>query len=206
MIIYYSMFNDSPYKLNKNIKRINLNIFDANFNKFKNEILDYLNSKKIPKFCKFELFTDIKNELTLADGRKKGFVKYKNLDNYTGIYFFVHKITYEKIYIGEAGSGEDDSLMNRLNAQTTKGTWNNSNLLQSLYIEEIDYKGKIKDIDKNDYKNRLPMILESLQKNFNVVVFKIGLMDKKEYKYLAKALETYFIGYYEPIYNNTIKE
>ena len=90
--------------------------------------------------------------------------------------------TNKKIYIGEAGSGLNDSLMERLNAQTTNGAWNNSTLLISMDIS-----------------------LEELQKNYNVIVFKIGLMDKKDNKYLSKALESYFIGYYEPIYNKIVK-
>lgn len=160
-----------------------MNTFETNFNELKNEISDYLNSGKEPTLSEIELFEDIKNELTLADARKKGFDKYKGLKNYTGIYLFVHKKTNEKIYIGEAGSRVKDSLMERLNAQTTKGEWNNSTLLISMNIS-----------------------LENLHENYNVIVFKIAQMDKKEYKYLSKALESYFIGYYEPIYNNTVKE
>lgn len=159
-----------------------MNTFETNFNELKNEIMDYLNSGKVPTLSDIELFEDIKNELTFADARKKGFDKYKGLKNHTGIYLFVHKVTNKKIYIGEAGSGLNDSLMERLNAQTTNGAWNNSTLLISMDIS-----------------------LEELQKNYNVIVFKIGLMDKKDNKYLSKALESYFIGYYEPIYNKIVK-
>ena len=159
-----------------------MNKFETNFNELKNEILDYLNSRKVPTFSKIELFEDIKNELTLADARKKGFDKYKRLKDYTGIYLFVHKKTNKIMYIGEAGSGLSDSLMERLNAQTTKGQWNNSTLLISTDIS-----------------------LEKLQEDYNVIVFKIGKMIEKDNKYLSKALESYFIGYYEPIYNKTVK-